>query len=120
MKSNNEFVSRKREEQKERSAMEQVVVKRDKYGSFALTAQDHRDLKGRPEERLTGDNEGKALYEVMTNEEIEEILDETADNMYDDSHIGEILRQKMKSAIRFLHKVDRLPKKYQNFDTSKL
>ena len=117
MESKNKFVTKKRIEQKARSV---AVAKRDQYGTFSLTAQDHRDLQGTPGDNLTGENEGKAQYEVMTDGEIEKELDETVECMSDASSMGILSRQKMKLAIPFLRKVGRLPEKYQNFVTSNL
>jgi len=103
----------------EHLAMDKAKTKRDKFGSLALTAQDQRDLRGIPSKDLSGDNEGKAEYEIMTNEQILEYLDEAV--MYKDNpEIGHTFKDRLKASIPFLKNVGKLPEKYKDFDTNKL
>lgn len=117
MESKNNNISKKREEQ---NTMNEAMIKRDTLGSFSLTAQDHRDLRGTPDERLIGENEGKAEYEIMSDKEIEQSLDEAVENMNHPSSMGEILKNKLRLAIPFLRKVGKLPEKYRDFDINNL
>ena len=109
-------ITKKRQEQ---IAMDKAIIKRDRFGSLSLTAQDQRDLRGLPDEKLTGENEGKAEYEIMNDQEILEYMDEAEQNV-NHPDIGHIMKERFKRDIVFLRKVKRLPEKYINFDISQL
>ena len=119
MPSKNEFISNKRKEQLRNIESEDT---RHVRSSFSMSAKDQRnlgDLEKYLDKRLLGDNEGKALYEVMTDEEILSSLVEAEENM---SHkdIGHIFKARLKKDIEFLRSVGRLPEQYKDFDIANL
>lgn len=77
------------------------------------------DLEKFLDKRLLGENEGKALYEVMTDEEILASLVEAEEHM-NHPDIGHVFKARLKKDIEFLSEVHRLPEQYKDFDVSKL
>jgi len=109
------------EGQKER--FEKAQQKSRTLGWFALTAQDHRDFHSSPSKDLI-ENEGKAQYEIMTDKEIEEYLDNALSNMYDPILIKNYYAATQKhfftAGLPFLESVGRLPEKFKNFNLASL
>lgn len=109
--------------EKEKSPYEKAVEKSNTLGFFALTAEDHKAMGSTPDEILK-ENPGKAAYEVLTIERIEELLDSALDAMHDKRSIetgyAKASSDFFKCSLPFLRSVGRLPKKFEDFDMSSI
>lgn len=108
---------------KEQLAFERASKKMSETGWFSFTAQDHEDLSSTPDAELTL-NPDKAQYEIMTDEEIQQILDNVQIAQQDPQLVKngyvQNLIDAMKVDIPFLKSVGRLPEKYKDFDVNSL
>ncbi len=108
---------------KEQELFEKASEKMKKTGWFSFSAQDHHDLKSTPEQILL-ENPEKMQYEVMTDAEIQEILDNVEIAMQDKKLVenGYVknLIEDIKVDIPFLKSVGRLPEKYKDFEIASL
>lgn len=108
---------------KEQLVFERASKKMNETGWFSFTAQDHEDLDGTPDAELAV-NPGKAQYEIMTDEEIQQILDNVEIAQQDPKLVKngyvQNLIDAMKVDIPFLKSVGRLPEKYKDFDSNNL
>lgn len=95
----------------------------DKTGWFSFTAKDHEDLGSTPEDELLMYPE-KMQYEIMSDKEIESILDNVEIAKQDPKLVAsgyvKILVDGMKVNIPFLKSVGKLPEKYKDFDINTL
>ena len=98
--------------------LERAVQKSRELGWFALTAQDHRDMNSTPDSILEK-GEGKAMYELLSEEEVIFMLD-TAEATFSDPELiangyANEQREFLRVSLLFLGSVGRLPKKYKNY-----
>lgn len=108
----------------EKTRLEKAEQKYKTFSMFSFTAQDHRDLLGTPPAIFTAENEGKAEYELLTLEQIEQRLDDALEGLeiigFSDDGRERALLNILEQGIPFLESVGKLPEKYKNFDTSNL
>jgi hypothetical protein len=90
-----------------------------RFGFFSLTAQDHKDMGSTPSDELLR-NQGKAQYEVMTDEEIAAYLDYAVecltDPVFEKNGVANIQKDFLRTSIPFLKSVNRLPSKFEGYD----
>ncbi len=95
---------------------EGAASKSMKLGFFSLTAEDHRLLSSTPDDRLK-DNPGKALYEVLDDEEIGNYIQGMIDAQYDKALVENGFAQnqldELAVSIPFLESVGRLPEEFR-------
>jgi hypothetical protein len=100
-----------------------AVKKMRTTGFFSFTAQDHEDMGSTPDSILI-DHPGKAQYELMSEEEIQAILDNVEIVKKDPQLVKNGYYKNLVDAIKvdipFLKSVGKLPKKYEDFDVSQL
>jgi len=95
--------------------------KNDKFGILSFNAQDHKNMSGSPTPNLLGENYGKALNEVMSEEEIIDLLDEAFEGINDiDNIYSDRQEDFLKKSLPFLKEVGKLPEKYNNFNIDSL
>lgn len=91
-------------------------AKLNKFGRLALTADDHKNLNSTPDQRLI-DNPSKAAWEVMSEEEIVNLLD-AARERFDDPKTPQYAALNdfnfFRSSIGFLKSVGKLPEKFSS------
>ncbi len=110
--------------QEKGEAYTKAIKKRDTLGSYSLTRED-RIAMGAGEENsdliiFSGENKDKALYEVLTLEEIEKQLDEAIQYKDHPSDMGKIIKDALRKDIEFLKSVGKIPEKYKDFDVNNL
>ncbi|MCX6752405.1 MAG: hypothetical protein NTZ87_02800 [Candidatus Nomurabacteria bacterium] len=92
------------------------AIKKAVDGPFALNAKDHLALGSTPSFKLKSDSE-KALHELLSDTEIEGILDE-ANNLINDRSVAEYIKESQRDfllkSIPFLRRIGKLPEKYKN------
>lgn len=102
---------------------EKVLQKSRTQGFFSLTAQDHKDMGSTPMDDLK-ENPDKAQYEVMSEEEIAELLDDAIKCIYNPDLVKSGYSRDQKNffiiGFHFLKGVGRLPAKFENFDLTSL
>ena len=100
-----------------------VKEKSSKKGIFSLSAKDHLVLGSTPPEELTKEPD-KALYETMTDDQIEEYLELLLDFVYDPKFVkngvAKIQMNEFLTGLSFLESVNRLPNKFKGFDLDEL
>ncbi len=108
---------------KEQLAFERASQKMNKTGWFSFTAQDHEDIGSTPDDIMLEHPE-KMQYELMSEKEIENILDNVDIAKQDPQLVKNGYAQDLINAakvdIPFLESVGKLPEKYKNFDMSNL
>lgn len=99
--------------------VQRALEKSRKFGLFSLTAEDHTYISSTPDERLKR-NPGKALYEILSDKEIEDCLNMALNNLNDTNLISSGQSENdldfIKKSIAFLKSVKRLPKKFETFE----
>ncbi len=97
--------------------------KSKKYGVLSLTAHDHLALGSTPPDELITEPD-KALYETMTDDQIEKYLDLVLDFVYDPKLIKNGFAKAQKddflASLHFLKSVNKLPNAYDDFNVDDL
>jgi len=108
----------------------QACKKLDELGPLSLTAEDHRAIGSSPKENLK-DNPEKTVAELMTDEEIlktlnywKKTIEEEAQGLYVEHNalksLAHEFSKRFKATILYLRSIGRLPKEFENFDTTSL
>jgi|SRR5680860_508153 len=97
--------------------------KEKEFGYFAMTAEDHKALGSTPDDVLK-DNAGKALHELLSDDEIEEYIEgaiqtikENDENLQENGYL-DIQRNFLRVSLPFLKSINRLPEKFADFNIS--
>lgn len=110
-------------EKQKTDKFEKAAKKSREFGYFSLTAQDHKDIGSTPPQELL-ENPEKAQYELMTEEQIIEHLDFALECLYDPicikNGVAKMKKELFVASLPFLKSVNRLPKKFENFDVGSL
>mgnify|MGYP000877913123 CR=1 FL=1 len=108
----------------EKTPLEKAVDKKETLGLLSFTAQDHIDLLGTPPpELLTEENKGKAIYEILSDEEILQRLKDAEEGLKlatKDSNYRKVFLEILQKGIPFLKEKGRLPAEYEDFDITNL
>src|SRR5680860_12273 len=92
--------------------------KEKEFGYFSMTAEDHKALGSTPDDILEGSTD-KALYELLSDDEIEEYIEgaiqtikENDENLEKNGYL-DIERNFLRVSLPFLKSVNRLPGKFE-------
>lgn len=100
--------------------LNKVIEKAKLYGDLSLTAEDHISIGSTPDPRLEK-NPGKAMYELLSDEEIGSWLDMMLELAKSEAKkVGASKRhvkEHLLNSIAFLKSIDKLPQRYDDEDT---